>query len=127
MYRQKFVERVLKRVTPKEQAELPADVQEWIQDKKTSKGVYHYSGLEHDYLLISIGFRPNPGYRVEIAKVAKEEESDEEVTVYIKEWLPEPKKMYPQVIVYPYILAEIKGKEKIQVQLLTSDGEPTPF
>jgi hypothetical protein len=121
MYR---VEQVFKIVTSKKQAGLPLAVKEWVQASKNSSGIAEFSWLEHNYLLISLGFRPNPGYRIEVAKVEK---GDGEMTVIVKERLPESEKMYPQVIVYPYILAEIKEKKKIRVQRLTADGELVPF
>jgi hypothetical protein len=124
MYRQRFVEQVLKIVTSKEQARLPSAVKDWVEARKNSRGIYEFSWLEHDYLLISLGFRPNPGYRIEVTKVGK---SDGEITVVVKEELPEPGKMYPQIIIYPYILAEIKEKGKVRVQRLIANGELAPF
>jgi hypothetical protein len=124
MYRQRFVEQVLKIVTSKEQVKLPSAVKDWVEARKNSRGIYEFSWLEHDYLLISLGFRPNPGYRIEVTKVEK---SDGEITVIIEEGLPESGKMYPQMIVYPYILAEIKEKKKVHVQRLIADGELAPF
>ncbi len=99
-----------------EQKKLPAPVLEWVRDQKRFRGVSQFRFQKKTYLLISLGQRPNPGYRLEVVKV---EPSQEGTDVLIEEKLPLPGKMYPQVVVYPYIVAEVQGK--ISVWMIRPD------
>lgn len=118
----KVFESRFKIIPLKEQKRLPAPVLEWIQEKKRSRGVFEFRWQKHTYLLISLGQRPNPGYRLEVVKV---EPSPEGTDVLIEEKLPLPGRMYPQVVVYPYIVAEVQGK--IRVWLIRPDQSMVRF
>nr|WP_232345427.1 protease complex subunit PrcB family protein [Paenactinomyces guangxiensis] len=72
--------------------------------------------------MISLGSRPNPGYRLELVKV---ETGRKETAVFVEEKFPLPGRMYPQVVVYPYLLAEVRGP--VQVCLIRPDQSVVPF
>jgi PrcB C-terminal len=101
---------------------LPSFVRSWIDAQKKRSGVFTLRWDRTRFALISLGLRPNPGYRLELVKT---EESEREVAVFVAERLPLPGRVYPQVIVYPHILAEIKAK--LHVWLVRPDGTLVPF
>ncbi|SEN23787.1 protease complex subunit PrcB family protein [Lihuaxuella thermophila] len=106
----------------KEQKKLPAPVLEWIQEQKRFRGVFEFRLQKHTYVLIALGQRPNPGYRLEMVKV---ESGPEGTDVLIEEKLPLRGRMYPQVVVYPYIVAQVQGK--IRVWLVRPDQSLVRF
>lgn len=115
-------EQIFRPISFKEQSRLPSPVQEWIHEAKKERGVFAHEWEGHHYLLISLGMRPHMGYRIELNKV---ETSDHMATVFVEEKLPEPGIMYPQMVVYPYILGETYGK--VVVWLIHADGSVTPM
>ncbi len=60
------------------------------------------------YVVASMGTRPNPGYRIRIVKIAQE---GEHVEVSLEQLTPDPKGMYPQMLVNPIAVAEVKRKD----------------
>ena len=60
------------------------------------------------YVVASMGTQPNPGYRIRIAQISQEEER---VQVTVEKLNPDPKAIYPQVIVNPIAVAEVKRKD----------------
>lgn len=109
-------------LSSQEQKQLPVPVQEWIQKQKKFRGKAEFSWADKTYLLLSLGMRPNPGYRLEVVKI---EDGEQGITVFIEEKLPLPGRMYPQVIVYPYMVAEVKGP--VEVWLVLPDQSTVPF
>jgi hypothetical protein len=111
------------RVIPEEEKkQLPSFVRSWIDAQKKRSGVFTLRWDQMRFALISLGPRPNPGYRLELVKT---EENEWEVAVFVAERPPLPGKIYPQVIVYPHILAEIKAT--LRVWLVRPDGTLFPF
>ena len=60
------------------------------------------------YVVASMGTRPNPGYRIRIVQIAQE---GERVQVSVEELNPDPRGMYPQVLVNPTAVVEVKRKD----------------
>jgi len=60
------------------------------------------------YAVASMGTRPNPGYRIRIVQIAQE---GERVQVSVEELNPDPKGIYPQMLVNPIAVAEVKRKD----------------
>jgi len=56
------------------------------------------------YLVASLGVRPNPGYRIRILQIKQQ---NERITISLELVEPDPKKVYPQVIVRPIAVAEV--------------------
>lgn len=56
------------------------------------------------YVVASIGAKPNPGYSVRIQQL---EQMKERVTVKVELKEPDPRKVYPQIIVHPVSVAEV--------------------
>jgi hypothetical protein len=56
------------------------------------------------YMVASLGVRPNPGYRIRILQIKQQ---NERITVSVELMEPDPKKVYPQVIVRPIAVAEV--------------------
>lgn len=56
------------------------------------------------YLVASLGVRPNPGYRIRILQIKQQ---NERITISLELVEPDPKKVYPQVIMRPLAVAEV--------------------
>jgi hypothetical protein len=97
-------------LSPKEQNELPTEVRDWVLRHKSKPGVHRFEWEGHKYVLVSIGMRPNPGYRVEVIKV---ENGENGTTVLVEEKTPQPGMLYPQIVSYPYLLAESENAVQI--------------
>ncbi len=72
----------------------------------------HYSSPPRDsdfdsciYVVAAIGERPNPGYRVRIAQITQD---GERVEVQVEQLGSEPGGIYPQVMVNPIAVEQIK-------------------
>ncbi len=86
------------------------EAQYFVVTSKTWK--QHYSSPPRDsdfdlyvYVVAAIGERPNPGYRVRIAQITQD---GERVEVQVEQLGPEPGGIYPQVMVNPIAVAQIK-------------------
>lgn len=73
----------------------------FIESVKEQQGIHKQS----DLYVIARGPSPNPGYGLQVTKV---EQSWEQLFVYVKQTKPDPGRMYPQVISYPYLTAKVK-------------------
>jgi hypothetical protein len=60
------------------------------------------------YVVASLGTRPNPGYRIRIVQITQE---GERVQVSVEQLNPDPKSMYPQMLVNPIAVTEVKRKD----------------
>jgi hypothetical protein len=60
------------------------------------------------YVVASMGTRPNPGYRIRIERILQD---GERVQVAVAELNPDPTGIYPQVLVNPVAVAEVKIKD----------------
>jgi hypothetical protein len=58
----------------------------------------------HIYLIASLGLKPNPGYGIRILKV---EQLKDRITTRVEAKEPDPKRVYPQVIVHSIAAAEV--------------------
>lgn len=56
------------------------------------------------YLVASLGVKPNPGYKIAIVEV---KQLKDKVTVKLELKEPDPRKVYPQVIVRPVAVAKV--------------------
>ena len=93
----------------------------------------YYSGQPKDadfagsvYVVASMGTRPNPGYRIRIAQISQE---GERVQITVEQLNPDPKAMYPQVLVNPVAVAEVKRKDlqpypALVFAFVTQSGQP---
>ena len=68
------------------------------------------------YLVASWGIKPNPGYRISILGIGQ---SGPRVEVKVSLEEPDPKKVYPQVLVHPVGVAEVKKASLRQKGILT--------
>lgn len=57
------------------------------------------------YVVVSMGTRPNPGYRIRIVEITQE---GERIQVTVEQLNPDPRGIYPQVLVNPVAVAEVK-------------------
>lgn len=78
---------------------LTQEEKDFIQGVKNEKGVHQQGNL----YVIARGQSPNPGYGI---KYVKHEISWERLIVYVELTKPQPGKMYPQVISYPYFVGK---------------------
>lgn len=56
------------------------------------------------YVVVSLGVKPNPGYSVKIRQL---EQLKDRITVKVELKEPDPRKVYPQIIVHPVAVAEV--------------------
>lgn len=56
------------------------------------------------YVVVSLGVKPNPGYRVKIQRL---EQMKERIVIKVELKEPDPRKVYPQIIVHPVSVAEV--------------------
>lgn len=80
---------------------LTAEERAFIESVKGEKGVYN----KGDLYVIARGPSPSPGYGLQVVKV---QQSWEQLLVYVKLTSPDPDRMYPQVITYPYVVGKAK-------------------
>ncbi|WP_026074475.1 protease complex subunit PrcB family protein [Brevibacillus massiliensis] len=69
----------------------------FVEQVKREKGVHKKGGL----YVIARGEVPHPGYGLEIVR---QDQSWEQLFVYVRLTKPQPGMMYPQVISYPYLV-----------------------
>jgi len=60
------------------------------------------------FVVASLGMKPNPGYRVNIAQISRQ---GDEVTVSVEQLRPAAGQIYAQVLVHPVAVAEIKKSD----------------
>ncbi len=68
------------------------------------------------YLVASLGIKPNPGYGVTILQL---EQMEDRMTAKVRLMEPDPKKVYPQVIVRPIAVVAVAKSELGPHGLLT--------
>lgn len=97
-------------ISPSKLDQLPDEVSDWLTKKSKNKGVHQLHYDNQNYLLISLGLRPHPGFHPEVVEVIEEQES---VQIRVKEKKPDPDLIYPQMVVFPYLLG--KSTKKVSV------------
>lgn len=98
-----------------EQKQLPLPITKWLEEHKPVKGRHDFYWLEKQYLLLSLGYRPSPGYRLNILK---SEQNGSRISLIVKEQQPEQGMVYPQIIVFPYILLEVD--QPVDIHLISA-------
>ncbi len=68
------------------------------------------------YIVASRGVKPNPGYTIRIVKISQ---LKKEVTIKLELREPDPKKVYPQILVHPITVAEVAKSDLKELNLLT--------
>lgn len=97
---------------------LPSPVIQWIASVKQRRGIHFITYNDCRYLLISSGVRPNPGYRLTLSHIRSGKQGWE---IVVRESGPQPGRFYPQVLVVPYLLGEVR--ETVNV-IEESTGKP---
>ena len=82
--------------------QLPAEVEEWIEDSRQEFAGQTYELEGVLYLLVTYGERPTGGFDVEITEIAVQ---DEKVVVTAEFTEPAEDEMVTQALTYPYDLA----------------------
>ncbi len=88
--------------------QLPAEVEEWIEDSRQELAGQTYELEGVLYLLVTYGERPTGGYDVEITDIAVQ---DERVVVTAEFTEPAEDEMVTQALTYPYDLAMIEDPD----------------
>jgi len=101
-----------------EEKNLPASVVQWVASTKEKRGIHFFAHADRRYLLITAGIRPNPGYRLTLSQVRSGKQGWE---IVVKESAPQPGRFYPQVLVVPYLLGEVRKTVKV---IEESTGKP---
>ncbi len=107
-----------KKIRQGEEKQLPAPVVQWIFSVKKVRGAHFFTYDDRRYLLISSGVRPNPGYRLTLSQIRSGKQGWE---IVVRESGPQPDRFYPQVLVVPYLLGEVR--DTVQV-IEESTGKP---
>lgn len=90
----------------------------FIQQVKGTKGIHQKGNL----YVLARGDVPNPGYGIQLVR---QQVSWEQVTVYVRLTAPEPGRMYPQVIAYPYLAGKINLSPYTTIRFIDIDtGKP---
>lgn len=92
----------------------------YVESVKGKRGIHHQGNL----YVIARGQSPNPGYGL---KVTGTQWSWEQLIVYVKQTKPEPGMMYPQVIVFPYLVAKAELPPYTTVVFLDADTKKPLF
>lgn len=101
-----------KLVSLMDEKSLTEDIRESINASKREMGLHTLTHGNKRYFVISLGERPNFGHQIEVTKV---KETDQKIIAEVKEVLPSRGGFYPQVITYPYVVAE--AEKPLEVQL----------
>ncbi len=99
--------------------QLPAEVEEWIEDSRQELAgqTYEFEGVL--YLLVTYGERPTGGYDVEITDIALQ---DERVVVTAEFTEPAEDEIVTQALTYPYDLAMIEDPD-LPVEFVATGAE----
>jgi len=95
--------------TPEDKAELPSEIEEWVE---YSSKMWLAQDREYNdslYLLVTYGEKPTSGYDVEITQVV---EKDDEIVVNVNFTEPAEDEPVLQVLTYPYDVKEIAATDK---------------
>ncbi|MGD8192394.1 stalk domain-containing protein [Brevibacillus ginsengisoli] len=100
--------------------ELTADEKEFVEENRRVEGI-HQKG---DLIVIARGEVPNPGHGIEFVE---QKGGWEQVSLYVELTKPEPGKMYPQVISYPYLVGKMKLAPYTTVTVVNSKDRTVLF
>jgi PrcB C-terminal/Copper amine oxidase N-terminal domain len=101
-------------------ASLTAEEQKFVESVKNERGVHR----QGDLFVIARGESPHPGYGL---KVTGTQWTWEQLIVGVKMTSPDPNKMYPQVISYPYIVARAELPPYTTVVFVDADTNKVLF
>ncbi|BCU81517.1 hypothetical protein JIR001_13000 [Polycladomyces abyssicola] len=102
--------RGFKLITRRQEQRLPPSVFRWLSQYKKKKGAHLYDYDNRRYLLITLGEKPNAGYRLQLVKVEK---GHNDTRIVVKVLSPAPGFVYPQIVTVPYLLAIVTGTPKV--------------
>ncbi|MBN2909884.1 protease complex subunit PrcB family protein [Polycladomyces sp. WAk] len=97
-------------ITHREESRLSPRVLQWLSQHKKKKGTHLYNYGNRRYLLITLGEKPNAGYRLQLVKV---ETGQGYTRIVVKVLSPEPEFVYPQIVTIPYLLGIVTGTPKV--------------
>ncbi|GGE10158.1 hypothetical protein GCM10011571_09330 [Marinithermofilum abyssi] len=100
---------VVQCLSSKEEKALPGAIRKWVAEKKQERGVHLLEHEDTQWVLVAAGIKPNPGHQL---IYEGEENREDHCYVKVSEIKPEPGRMYPQIIVYPYLLLKKKDSGK---------------
>ncbi len=99
--------------------QLPAEVEEWIEESMQDFAAQTYRLEGVLYLLVTYGEKPTGGYGVEITDIAMQ---DEQVVVTAEFTEPAEDEMVTQALTYPYDLAMIEDPD-LPVEFIATGAE----
>jgi len=99
--------------------QLPAEIEEWIEDSRQEFAGQTYELEGVLYLLVTYGERPTGGYDVEITDIAVQ---DDKVVVTADFTEPAEDEMVTQALTYPYDLAMIEDPD-LPVEFVATGAE----
>ncbi|MDN4595250.1 protease complex subunit PrcB family protein [Polycladomyces subterraneus] len=99
-----------KLITRQQEQRLPSPVLRWLSQNKKKKGAHLYDYDNCRYLLITLGEKPNAGYRLQLVKV---ENGRDDTRIVVKVLSPAPGFFYPQIVTVPYLLSIVTGTPKV--------------
>ncbi len=87
-----------------DEAELPPEVQAWIEERIEEPINTTLVHEGNQYILVARGMQPTAGYSIQISKIEK---ADGNIVVHTETQDPGPDDMVAEVITYPYDLTVI--------------------
>lgn len=104
--------------TPLEESQLTDEQRNFLDKVKENRGIYH----DGNFYVVALGPKPNPGYTIEFSH---QEETFEQILVYVKLNKPDPDKNYADVIAYPYLAGTINLPKTVSISFINKDtGAP---
>jgi hypothetical protein len=97
-------------ITSSQEPHLPSPVLRWLSKYKKKRGAHLYEYDNRRYLLITLGKKPNAGYRLRLVKVEK---GHDDTRIVVKVLSPAPGFVYPQIVTVPYLLGIVTGTPKV--------------
>ncbi|WP_169713545.1 protease complex subunit PrcB family protein [Paludifilum halophilum] len=113
-------EAAVRLLTKRAERNLPNDALHWLKHIKQERGVHRMNVKGKRLLVVASGVKPNPGYRLVFVEEKKE---GGKLLIVVREEAPEPGAMHPQVLAYPYLAFQIRGKPPSVIDAATG----TPF
>jgi hypothetical protein len=99
-------------------ADLTDSEKAFVENAKKIKGIHKQGSL----YVISLGAKPNSGYGL---RLEKQEQTFEQLMLYVKQTVPQKGHVYLQVITYPYIVGRVDLPPYTTLSVLDiEDGKP---
>lgn len=91
----------------------PNEIKMLLNDEKLKHKISANDVQQSNFVILNMGEKPTGGYAITVDSV---EETENSITIKVKEINPEPGAMLLQSITYPYTVVKINSKKEIIVK-----------